>query len=83
MRVCLHESLCMIGHPINWKELAFLYGYCATHMLMRGLRKDKGWTYRRISRELGVSESALYNKCMDLVDKGRLTLDDLKRNRNA
>jgi len=73
----------MIGRSINWKELAILCGYRETHTLMRSLRKNKGWTYRKISRELGVSESALYNKCMDLVDRGALTLDDLKRNRNV
>lgn len=72
----------MIGHPINWKELAFLNKCQSTHAMIKRLRNEEGLTYTQIARKLGVSESALYNKCMDLVDKGKLTLQDLKRGKN-
>jgi len=72
----------MIGHPINWKEIAVMHGYLSTYSMLMTLRKTKGHTYKEISTILGVSEGALHNKYMDLVSSGKIKLSDLKRHRN-
>ena len=68
----------MIGHPMQWKEIASDRGFKTVEDMILYFRRE-GMTWSSISFELCVSTGAIYSKAMKLVESGKIKLADLKR----
>jgi len=67
----------MIGVTIDWQKVAKDKEYKNPTTMFYHLRCVRGQTYEKMSKYLSISQGAIHNKIMDLVERKELKLSNV------